>query len=78
MGGLTSVTGAASKGYTDLNTIFQWTKNEGSPILTGGNGNANAADPQPEKTSYTPLIIGGIVAAILITILLVVIFRKKK
>ena len=75
LGGLSSVTGTAGKAYNDLSGIFGWTKNEGSPILSGG---AGVPPPDTKKTSYTPLIIGGIVAAILITVLLIVIFRKKK
>ena len=75
LGGVSSVTGTAGKAYNDLSGIFGWTKNEGSPILSGG---AGVPPPDTKKTSYTPLIIGGIVAAILITVLLIVIFRKKK
>ncbi|MFZ4414843.1 MAG: hypothetical protein ACOYOV_17285 [Bacteroidales bacterium] len=75
LGGLSSVTGTAGKAYNDLSGIFGWTKNEGSPILIGG---AGVPPADTKKTSYTPLIIGGIVAAILITVLLIVIFRKKK
>ena len=44
LGGVSSVTGTAGKAYNDLSGIFGWTKNEGSPILSGG-----AGVPPPDK-----------------------------
>ena len=76
LGGLTKVTNTASTAYNDLSGIFGWTKTEGSPILTSNYG-CSTTSPE-EKKNYTPLIIGGIVSALLIGILLFVILRKKK